>query len=269
MAHFSAIPASVWQQRINAGKVHWLEGEIITLHTPYKAQQCVCYYREVAKEPIIPLKESIVFEDEHLLCAYKPHFLPVMPGGIYVNECLQHRLREHSGIETLQALHRLDKDTAGLVLFAKKPNERDVYHALFSQHRIKKTYQAIAKVHTHENIVNQKWCVNNRIEKSQPAFLMRVVDGDINAQSTIECIKQQQGKALFELKPITGKTHQLRLHMQTIGYPILNDRLYPVLQPQQAIDFAHPLQLLAQQLYFVDPITQTTRHFHADKDLML
>lgn len=267
IAHFPAISALKWQQRITAGKVHWLNGDAITLTTAFKAQQCVCYYREVEEDPIIPFTEKILFQNEQLLCAYKPHFLPVMAGGVFVNECLQHRLRKRTGIETLQALHRLDKDTAGLVLFSVNPESRAAYHQLFSAQRIEKTYQAIAKINPSDDLVNQEWYINNRLEKSMPRFLMRVTDGAINAKSIIRCIKQKDHQALFALKPITGKTHQLRVHMQTIGYPILNDRLYPVLQKQQATDFSQPLKLLAQELKFIDPITQEHHHFFTEEDL--
>ena len=99
------------------GKVHWHDGSLISAHSPFAAQQRVYYYREVDSEPVIPFAEKIIFQDELILVAYKPHFLPVTPGGGYVEECLQNRLRDKTGNHQLQAVHRIDKATAGLVLF--------------------------------------------------------------------------------------------------------------------------------------------------------
>jgi tRNA pseudouridine32 synthase/23S rRNA pseudouridine746 synthase len=272
---FPYIDEQVWRQRIADGKVHWHDGSLITPHSPFQIQQRVHYYREVDNEPIIPFQETILFQDQHILVAYKPHFLAVTPGGIYVNECLQNRLRRRTGINTLQAVHRLDRVTAGLVIFSVNPDTRHRYHQLFATRKIHKTYQAIANINRGKNLVGQDWEIKNRIERSEPRFLMRVAEkdkeGEIkdNSHSVIRCIEQTQQKALFELHPITGKTHQLRLHMQTLGWPILNDKYYPQLQPLSADDYSAPLQLLAKELNFIDPITQQPRCFRHDSNLSL
>ncbi|OUS39861.1 pseudouridine synthase, partial [Oleispira antarctica] len=209
--------------------------------------------------------------------AYKPHFLAVTPGGIYVNECLQNRLRRSTGIEGLQALHRLDRVTAGLVMFSVNPDTRNQYHQLFKTRQIHKTYQAIANIKNGENLVGQEWEVKNRIVQSEPRFRMQVAENatedEANSHSLIRCVQQTaqetKRKALFELNPVTGKTHQLRLHMQTLGWPILNDKYYPQLQPLSADNYSAPLQLLAKELKFIDPITQQARCFRYDGNLNL
>lgn len=263
---FPGITSDVWQQRMADGKVHWHGGSLITAQSAYAPQQRVYYYREVASEPVIPFAEKIIFEDELILVAYKPHFLPVMPGGQYVEECLQNRLRNKTGNQQLQAMHRIDNPTAGLVLFAVNPSSRAHYHGLFEAHLVSKTYQAIASTLTHPVIDNQQWEVKNRLQRSQPRFLMQIVEGQANSHSRIRCIKQCADKALFELHPITGKTHQLRVHMQSLGLPLLHDNYYPQIQP---IDYSKPLQLLAQKLQFTDPITQQQRCFSSDTELNL
>lgn len=266
---FPYIDAQVWRQRIADGKVHWYDGSLITPHTAFQAQQRVYYYREVEKEPTIPFKETIVFQDQHILVAYKPHFLAVTPGGVYVNECLQNRLRRSTGIETLQALHRLDRVTAGLVIFSINPDTRHHYHQLFESRQIQKTYQAIANISQNDSLIGREWEVKNRIVRSEPRFLMRVVEGENNSYSQIRCLEQLNNKALFELTPITGKTHQLRVHMHTLGWPILNDKYYPKLQPLSADDYSAPLQLLAKELKFIDPVTQQPRHFSHENNLVI
>lgn len=264
---FPNINAQIWVQRINEGKVHWHDGSLITPESPYQPQQRVYYYRELEDEPIIPFQEKVVFQNEHFLIAYKPHFLPVTPGGRYINECLQSRLRLKTGINNLQAVHRLDRVTAGLVLFSVNPQTRNLYHNLFESQQIQKTYHAIASIASTEKITGKTWEVKNRLLKSQPTFLMKVVAGKANSHSIIRCLIQITNKALFELKPVTGKTHQLRLHMQSIGYPILHDKYYPKLQDESADDYDRPLQLLAKELRFVDPVSHLEQHFSCDDEL--
>ena len=253
---FPYVDAQVWRQRMVDGKVHFHGGELITAKTRFQPQQRVYYYREVDSEPSIPFKETILFQDQQLLVAYKPHFLAVTPGGVYVNECLQTRLRLSTGIEGLQALHRLDRVTAGLVIFSTNPETSHLYYHLFETRQIHKTYQAIANIRDDEQLVGQEWEVKNRVVHGEPHFRMQIIEGEANSHSVIRCLKQTEQRALFELNPVTGKTHQLRLHMQTLGWPILNDPYYPQLQPQAEDDYAAPLQLLAKSLEFTDPVTQ-------------
>jgi len=266
---FPYIDAQIWRQRIIDGKVHCHDGTLITAQSPFQAQQRIYYYREVDSEPCIPFKEEIIFQDQHILVAYKPHFLAVTPGGIYVNECLQNRLRRSTGIKALQALHRLDRVTAGLVIFSINPDTRHCYHHLFHTQQIHKTYQAIANLNNAENLIGKEWQVKNRLVHGEPRFRMRVSEGEANSHSVIRCVQQSIGQALFELNPITGKTHQLRVHMQTLGLPIAGDKYYPQLQPLSADNYCAPLQLLAKKLQFIDPITQQERCFSDERNLLL
>ncbi|MFT5716896.1 MAG: tRNA pseudouridine32 synthase/23S rRNA pseudouridine746 synthase [Oleiphilaceae bacterium] len=266
---FPYIDAQIWWQRITDGKVHCHDGSLITAQSLFQAQQRIYYYREVENEPNIPFKETILFQDQHILVAYKPHFLAVIPGGIFVNECLQNRLRRSTGILALQALHRLDRVTAGLVIFSVNPDTRHHYHHLFETRQIHKTYQAVANITNGENFVGLEWEIKNRIVQSEPRFHMCVTEGEANSHSVIRCLKQSTQQALFELNPITGKTHQLRVHMQSLGWPILNDKYYPQLLPLSADNYAAPLQLLAKELKFIDPITQQPRWFSYDSNLSL
>jgi len=267
---FPAIDIDLWRHRMADGKVHWHDGSLIHANSPFIPQQRVYYYREVESEPVVPFEEKILFQDELILVAYKPHFLPVHAGGKFVEECLQSRLRTKTGNQQLQALHRIDKATAGLVLFSVDPESRQHYHHLFQSHQIRKTYQAIASIANTAVVPGQQWDIKNRIERAGARFLMHCVEGPANSHSQIRCLETSVDKGLFELNPITGKTHQLRLHMQSIGMPILNDAYYPqLLELSQQNDFSKPLQLLAQQLEFVDPITQLVRKFVSNTELVL
>lgn len=261
--HFARMGEDVWRQRILDGKVHWQDGSLIELSTPYRPTARVYYYREVPVETKVPFEERILFQDENVLLAYKPHFLPVTPSGNYVNECLVHRLRLRTGVETIAPAHRLDRETAGVILMTTRSQTRHLYHQLFVDDAIRKDYQAMAKLTP--NIIEQyrkgnlslplHWTVKNRIEPSEPSFIMQVVSGEANTHSEISLVAIEGDIGLFHLSPITGKTHQLRVHMLSLGMPLLNDRFYPSLMPKGPDDFTQPLKLMAQRLRFIDPVS--------------
>lgn len=260
---FPFVGEALWRDRIAKGKVHWFNGAAITVDTPFMASKRLCYYREVVAEPVIPFEHRILYQDQHILLADKPHFLPVTPGGEYVNECLLARLKRDTALDDIVPVHRLDRDTAGLVLFSVNAKSRPAYYQLFSQGNISKSYQAVARLTpalcTAELPVN--WHIANRIAKSQPSFINAIVPGEVNAISDISLLQRHAELGLFALTPHSGKTHQLRLHMLSLGMPILHDNYYPVLQPKRAPQFDKPLQLLAKSLSFTDPITQQLHHF--------
>ena len=266
---FPHIGENVWRTRIREGKVYWHGGEPITLSSSFRAGKRLCYYREVKQEPRIPFAHKIIYQDEHLLVACKPHFLPVTPGAEYVNECLLERIRKQESLADIVPLHRLDRDTAGLVMFSINPESRHLYYQLFAERKIEKQYLAVATPnHNIQSLsVPQTWQINNRLEKSESSFTMVEVKGEVNARSKIKLVSKQAGLGLFELSPETGKTHQLRLHMMKIGAPILNDRFYPKLLPKEAPQFDSPLQLLAKRLSFIDPVNNIRKQFESEQDL--
>lgn len=268
---FPHISSEVWKERMDNGKVFWRESEgIITTTTPFQQNKTLGYYREVRQEPQIPFDEIIIEHNDHFLIAHKPPFLPVMPGGAFVNECLQERLIRRTGINELQAIHRLDRDTAGLVMFSTNPETRSDYHQLFSQQTIHKEYQTIANVPASVSITGKKWHIKNYLTRGKPKFRFSNSNDPSQgqyAESLIECIEQNHQQAVFKLSPVTGRTHQLRLHMMEIGYPILNDRFYPELQAKQQDNYQQPLQLLAKTLRFIDPISQNKLTFTSPRSL--
>ena len=270
-SQFPFISEAIWRQRIAAGKVHWFNGEAISADTPFMPSKRLCYYREVTAEPAIPFAHQILYQDQHILVADKPHFLPVTPGGEYVNECLLARLQRDTGIADMVPVHRLDRDTAGLVLFSLNPQSRAAYYQLFSQGQIEKHYQALAHLTVAASIaaLPLQWHIKNRIEKSTPGFINAIVPGKVNAVSDIHLVERQGTCGRFELYPRSGKTHQLRLHMLSLGMPILHDSYYPQLLPKQAPQFDKPLQLLAKTLCFIDPLTALAHAFISQQQLRL
>ena len=263
---FPGIGQATWEQRILEGKVLDEAGAPITLETPYTPQQRLFYFREVAEEPTIPLQEKILFQNDELLVACKPPFLPVTPSGPYINECLLNRLKISTGNSNLVPIHRIDRETSGLVLFSTNKETRGLYGGLFLSGTIKKSYEAVAEVsHCPKE---REWMVENRLVKGVPWFRMQCIAGDVNARSKIKLAAYKDNRAHFLLDPLTGKQHQLRLHMSSLGFTIMNDRYYPELLPQQADDLANPLQLIARKVKFRDPVSGLKMEFESERKLL-
>jgi tRNA pseudouridine32 synthase/23S rRNA pseudouridine746 synthase len=258
-----AIAHADWAQRLAQGRVLMENGEALALDAPYVGGTRVYYYRDVPDEAPIPFEETVLFQDAHLVVADKPHFLPVTPGGRYVRQTLLVRLQQRLGLPQLAPLHRIDRETAGLVLFAVQPGERGAYHALFSGRTMDKTYEAIAP---HLPDLNVPLTRRSRIEEDPERFF-RMVEavGEPNSETRIEQTEISGAWARYRLSPVTGKRHQLRVHMNALGAPIAGDQLYPqVLHgPDDAEDFTKPLLLLARAMAFTDPVTGMARRFES------
>jgi tRNA pseudouridine32 synthase/23S rRNA pseudouridine746 synthase len=266
-AYFPAVARDVWLQRMARGRVLDVRHQAVDPDTPYLAGQTIHYFREVEDEPVIPFEETIIHADEHLVVADKPHFLPVAPTGAYVRQTLLTRLIQRLDNPDLVPLHRIDRGTAGLVLFSANPETRGAYQSLFRDRRIDKQYLAVARAlpGLREPLLRE-----SRLERGEPFFRMAEMEGMPNSASRIEMTQdQRRGWALYRLRPLTGRKHQLRVHMAALGAPVLNDQTYPLLQPQSHDDYTRPLQLLAHSLSFIDPIHGGPRRFASERQLVL
>jgi tRNA pseudouridine32 synthase/23S rRNA pseudouridine746 synthase len=226
----------------------------------------VYYYRALDEEVRIPFEETVLYQDEHLVVADKPHFLPVTPSGHYLQETLLVRLKKRLGIDGLIPIHRIDRETAGLVLFSVQPVERDAYQALFRRHEVTKRYQALAPWRSDIGFPLTR---ESRIVADQPFFRQREVAGEPNSQTRVDVMEVRGETALYALSPVTGKKHQLRVHMNALGLPLVNDRMYPPVPHTPDDDYRYPLQLLAQAIAFDDPVTGKPRHFESSRRLNL
>lgn len=249
--HFDHISREQWLSRMARNLV--LDNNERALHplSPYRVGLTIRYFREVAEEKPIPFTESILYADADIVVADKPHFLPVTPKGRYVEQTLLARLIERFDNPQLAPLHRIDRGTAGLVMFSTNVKHRARYHALFSERRMTKHYQAIAPALPEQTfpLVHR-----SRLEAGEPFFRMREVVGISNTETRIDVLERGGTYWRYALTPITGKKHQLRVHMAALGAGILNDDFYPTLKKRADDDFRHPLQLLATDLAYIDPI---------------
>lgn len=262
---FPKMDRAIWKQRIADGKMYDEKGVPVTFDTRYVPGKKLYYFREVENETKVPFNEKILFINDEFMVACKPHFLPVIPVGNYVNECLLNRLKNKTGNKHLTPVNRIDRDTAGIVLFSCNPKTRGTYHDLFNNGKIDKTYEAITEcLVTPDNV---EWIIENRLVPGAPWFRMKIEPGIVNSKTHIRFIKSKNNRAIFQLNPITGKKHQLRIHLSTSGYGILNDGFYPQLLAEKKPDFNNPLQLLAKSISFKDPISGKSMEFVSDRIL--
>ena len=227
---------------------------------PYRPGGHVWFHREPGPpEPVVPFPVEVLYRDERIVVADKPHFLATTPRGSHATETALARLRRDLGLPRLSPAHRLDRVTAGVVLFVADPASRGAYQGLFERREAVKTYEAIAP---YDPAVALPTTVRNRLVKDHGRLDAYEVPGEPNAESRIELLEARDGLGRYRLSPRTGRTHQLRVHMNGLGLPILGDPIYPALLPEQdPEDYRRPLQLLARSLEFTDPVDGTPRRF--------
>ncbi|WP_327174881.1 pseudouridine synthase [Streptomyces sp. NBC_01335] len=228
---------------------------------PYESGLGLWFHREFAPEEPVPFPVGVVHRDEHVVIADKPHFLATTPRGRHVTQTAVARLRHGLGLPHLQPAHRLDRLTAGLVLFVVRPEDRGAYQTLFRDRLVRKEYEAVAG---YDPELALPRTVRSRIVKEHGVVAAREEPGEPNSESRVELLEHRGGLGRYRLLPATGRTHQLRLHMSTLGMPLVNDPLYPVVEPEGAPDdWSRPLQLLSRVLEFTDPVTGEPRRFRS------
>ena len=262
MDRFPFIPIDMFKDRMARGDIVTEAGEVVNPTSPYQAGIHVFYYREIPHEEEIPFREKILFKDDHIIVVDKPHFIPVQPTGRFIRECLLSRLKHHYQNEDIIPIHRLDRETAGIILYSCNAKTRGAYQTLFEKRLVNKRYEAIAPIselnfpYTHRSHI---------VSSGDPFFIMREDENAKPNTETVMSIVEKKGKlARYLLEPVTGRQHQLRVHMMSIGCPIVNDSFYPELLPRKDGDYSKPLQLLAKSLRFNDPITNQERFFESE-----
>lgn len=264
-ARLPAVSRGDWLRRMQQGEVVDEHGRAAQAQTAFVSGLRYYYYRELPAEPCIPFEAEVIHRDAHLLVADKPHFLPVVPAGKYLQQTLLVRLKRKFGLDELSPIHRIDRDTAGLVVFSVQRATRGIYQALFRDRAIDKTYEAVAPWREEMSFPRVH---ESRMEESGHFFRMHEVPGTPNTRTRMQVLERHGCWARYRLEPESGKRHQLRVHMAALGLPLWGDGFYPEVHDMPEGDYSRPLQLLARALAFDDPLTGQRRHFESRRALL-
>jgi tRNA pseudouridine32 synthase/23S rRNA pseudouridine746 synthase len=264
LARFDDVLESTWRSRMARGEVIDGGGVVLGPDSVLRRGLRIWYYRELDDETPIPFEEQILYRDDHLLVVDKPHFLPTTPGGRFLHESLLVRLKHKLGEQQLIPIHRLDRETAGVVLFSLREESRGAYQSLFQQRSVEKVYEALAGPMPGRQF---PFIHRSRMVEGTPFFRMEEADGEPNSETLVDVIEERGAARLYRLQPRTGRKHQLRVHMAALGAPILNDAFYPVALPIREDDFLNPLKLLARAIAFDDPLSGERRRFESGRAL--
>ncbi|MBF6464931.1 RluA family pseudouridine synthase [Nocardia beijingensis] len=257
------VPATRIDELLHAGGIVDLSGPIAP-DAPYVPGGAVWFHRDLPEETVVPFDIPVVHRDDDLLVVDKPHFLATIPRGQHILQTALVRLRRELDLPDLVPAHRLDRVTAGLVLFVINPARRGAYQTMFHKRTVRKEYEAIARFDPDLALPR---VVRSRIIKEKHVLAAQEVPGEPNAETEVELLEHRDGLGRYRLRPHTGRTHQLRLHMNSLGIPILGDDFYPTLTDKPVDDFTRPLQLLAASLEFTDPVTRESRRFETSRTL--
>lgn len=260
---FPDVSPDAWAARLARGEIVDARGAPLAADSHVRQGMRIWYYRELeAPETPIPFEEKVLFRDAHLLVADKPHFLPTIPTGRFLKETLLVRLKRAHDLPHLVPIHRLDRETAGVVIFSHNPDTRGAYQSMFQKRVVRKTYEALAPALEGRAF---PFTYRSRMQDgAEQFFVSEEVAGEPNSETLIELVERRGALARYRLHPHTGRKHQLRLHLSSLGAPILNDAFYPVAQPVRDDDFKAPLQLLARSIAFDDPLTGQARSFSSE-----
>lgn len=264
VANYPAVTEAQWRERMARGDVVDAQGRALQPASPYKRNLRIFYYRELEYEAPIPFDEEVLYQDEHIVVADKPHFLPTIPTGRFLKETLLVRLRAKLGIEELVPIHRLDRETAGIVVFSRNLDSRGAYQSLFQQRAVQKEYEALAGPLPGRTF---PFSYRSRMVQGDKFFTMKEEPGEPNSETMIDVVEQRGEHVLYRLWPHTGRQHQLRVHLAALGIPIVNDAFYPVALPCKGEDVSTPLKLLARAIGFPDPLTGEWRYFESRRSL--
>lgn len=245
-------------RRLAAGEFVDESGRPLSDADPYRPHTFVWFHRALAPEEELPFALTVLESHDRFVVVDKPHFMATTPRGAHVQQTALVRARLALDLPELAAAHRLDRLTAGVLVFTTRREFRGAYAGVFQAGKAHKTYDALAPF---DSALEFPLRIENRIEKPRHSLQARVVPGDPNARTLVELVERRGEYARYRLTPTTGKTHQLRVHMAELGLPIIGDTLYPAVADVAPNDFSSPLQLVARELSFTDPIDGTARTY--------
>ncbi len=257
------MPAAEVDRKLAEGEFAGPDGRPIPADAPFVPRSVVWVHRDLPDEVPVPFEVEVLHRDDRIVVVDKPHFLATMPRGRHIRETVLTRLRAQLGLPRLTPAHRLDRLTAGVLVLTTEQRWRGAYQQLFARGAAEKDYLAAAP--TAPDLVFPR-TVTLHLDKPRGALATRVVAGrPPNSETHVEVIEVRGDVALYRLRPVTGRTHQLRAHLAWLGIPILGDPLYPEVRPDTPPDFSEPLALVATRLGFRDPVDGHARVFESSR----
>lgn len=256
--------ATRWHEMIERGEIVDEHARVVDAQTRYAPTRFLYFYRDPAPEIPVPFELEVLHHDDELLVVDKPHFLATIPRGAHITETAVVRLRKEFDLPELTPAHRLDRMTAGVLVFVIQRRHRRAYQELFVDRQVAKEYRAVAR---HDPSLTFPRTVRSRIVKEHGVMTATEEPGEPNSETRIDLLDTRSGRGLYHLEPLTGRTHQLRLHMCSLGIPIEGDNYYPEFSRSIPGDFSTPLQLLASAVEFTDPLSGRVRRFESERSL--
>ncbi len=254
--------------RFDRGEIVARDGRPLTRETPLGVEEFIWYYRDPPVETYLPLEIEVLHQDADLVVIDKPHFLPTIPGGKFLQNSALIRLRNLLGNDELAPIHRLDRATAGVLMFSARPQTRAPYQLMFEKRQVQKVYEAVSARPAEWDASRFPLVYRNHIVKLRNELKVKVDDQrEPNAETQIDLIDADERVVHTLLRPHSGKMHQLRVHLAALGLGILNDPFYPELRGEAPDDLDRPMQLLARELHFVDPLSGASRMFSTTRTL--
>lgn len=252
-------------QMLDAGEFVDQAGRALSGDEEFRPHTFVWFHRPLAPEAEAPFPITVLEVNERFVVADKPHFMATTPRGAHVQQTALVKLRLALDLPELAPAHRLDRLTAGVLVFSARREYRGAYAGVFQSRSAVKTYEALAPFDPSLEFPRR---VIGRIEKPRDSLQAELVAGEPNSETLVELVETRGTYARYRLSPVTGKTHQLRVHMADLGLPIVGDSLYPTIMNVAPDDFSNPLQLVARRLQFTDPVDGTARDYQSDTALV-
>ena len=223
-----------WADRIQSGQI-LLDEVAITAETRLLAGQQLSYRRSPWQEPDVPLTFEVLYEDADLMVVAKPSGLPVLPGGGFLEHTLLWQLQQRYPAETPLPIHRLGRGTSGLMLLARSPTARAYLSQQLRENTLKplhdrpmhKIYRALVQ----GNPPDDRFTITEPIGKQvHPVlgYVYAALPQGAFAQSDCQVLRRDTTTALVEVSILTGRPHQIRIHLAAAGYPLVGDPLYAI-----------------------------------------
>ncbi len=223
-----------WRAKIESGQV-LINGEGVFPETILQLGQNLAYHRPPWLEPTVPLSWEIIYEDRDLLAIAKPAGLPVLPGGGFLENTLLWQIKKTYPQNPPVPIHRLGRGTSGLLLLAKSALAKSSLSRQMrtnsvsksTENRVDKIY--LAKVGN--GVIPNRFSVTNPIGKIPHPLLGYIYGATATgkfAHSECQVVQRNTDSTIIQVKILTGRPHQIRIHLAAAGFPLMGDPLYGV-----------------------------------------